>query len=362
VSAPVTTLRYLDQDVVQRVLSGVLALDLDADYWERQGAMMALLHSDHPRGEETVRRWLDRAVATQTSDGRLCYGGTTNLSFGAFRVMDVAIMKQFVRTASVSAYFANPLVMLYERTGEDRWLTAAERQVEAMLAGPRTSEGFLLMNDAAPEIWIDELYPVCGVLARLGRVRNRPAHTDEAYRHLLLAHRRLVDAGEGLLRHVWLELPNSFPESTFWSRGDGWFLCAAAEVLTVASDHPDAPAVRDMLAGVLDAYLRRQDDSGFFHDFLDDPSTPLEASGTLMFAYAVALAAEHGQVPDRFLPAAVRALDAVAGIVAADGSIGRTVLPPGGPGVPLGSMVLGQSFFLLAAHHLRGTSGLTFGC
>lgn len=106
-SAPVATLRYVDDDVVQRVLTGVLALDLDADYWERQGAMMALLQWDHPRGEETVRRWLDRAVATQTSDGRLCYGATTNLSFGAFRVMDVAIMRQFVRTASVSAYFAS---------------------------------------------------------------------------------------------------------------------------------------------------------------------------------------------------------------------------------------------------------------
>jgi len=56
VSAPATTLRYVDDDVVQRVLAGVLALDLDADYWERQGAMMALLLSGHPQGEQTVTR------------------------------------------------------------------------------------------------------------------------------------------------------------------------------------------------------------------------------------------------------------------------------------------------------------------
>lgn len=346
-------------DVVRRVVDAVLALDLDADYWERQGAMTALLLWGHPRGEATVRRWLDRAVATQTSDGRLCYGATTNLSFGGFRVMDTPIMRQFVRTASVSAYFAHPLVLLHERTGDPVYLRAAERQVEAMLAGPRTAEGFLLMNGAAPEIWIDELYPVCGGTARLGRLLDRPRYTDEAFRHLLLAGRRLLDPGEGLLRHVWRERPNSFPESTFWSRGDGWFLCAAAETLQQAPDHPDADAVRRLLRTVLDAYLRVQDATGFFHDFLDDPSTPLEASGTLMFAYAVGLAAASGQVPAGYREPAVRALEAGAGIVAPDGSIGWTVLPPGGPGVPLGTMPLSQSFFLLAAYWLRDEVGLS---
>jgi len=55
VTAPVDTLSHLDGGVLDRVLGAVLVLDLDADYWERQGAMMALLRSDHPRGEEIVR-------------------------------------------------------------------------------------------------------------------------------------------------------------------------------------------------------------------------------------------------------------------------------------------------------------------
>ncbi|MGI5159173.1 glycoside hydrolase family 88 protein [Microbispora sp. CA-102843] len=343
---------YINDEVVNRVFSHAVTLDMDDDYWERQGCMTALLEWDHPEGLPTVRRWLDRAVATQTSDGRLCYGGTTNLSWGAFRVMDTAIMRQFAGTASVSAYFTFPLIHLYERTREKVYLDAARRQMDAVLAGPRTSEGFLLMNGQAPEIWVDEVYPVCRALARLGTVLDQPALVDEAYHQLLVAGRRLVDPAEKLCRHIWRERPDSYPESTFWSRGNGWLICATAEVLAEAPNHRDAAAVRGTLADVLEAMTRRQDRSGFFHDFLDDPSTALEASGTVMFAYAAALAAEIGAVPD-FVEPAVRAIDAVAGIVQSDGSIGRTVVPPGGPGIPFGQMTLSPSFFLLAAYHLR---------
>lgn len=340
-------------DRVDTVVAAVLALDGSADYWERQGAMTALLRWRHPEGIRAVTRWLDQAIATQTSDGRLCYGGTTNLSFGAFRVMETAIMRQFRASASVSAYFAYPLLLLHECTGDARYLGAAARQMDAVLSGPRTSEGFLQMNAAAPEVWIDELYPVCGALARLGRMSGRAELVDEAYRQVRIARRRLVDPVTGLARHVWCERPNSYPESAFWSRGNGWLAGAAAEILLEAPDHPEAPAVCELLAGVLTAMAEVQDRSGFFHDFLDDPYTALESSGTLQFAYAAALGVELGAVPGTLADPAVRALEAVAGIVGADGSIGRVALPPGGPGVPLGTMVLGQSFFLLAAYHLR---------
>jgi unsaturated rhamnogalacturonyl hydrolase len=340
-------------DLVERVFTNALQLDLENDYWERQGCMTALLRWDHPEGVPTVRRWLDRAVATQTSDGRLCYGGTTNYTFGAFRVMDTAIMRGFTSTPSVSAYFTYPLAVLHDKTGESRYLEAAERQIEAVLDGPRTSEGFLRMNGQAPEIWIDEVYPVCGALARLGRVLDRPALVDEAYHQILVAARRLIDPSAKLARHIWRERPDSFPESTFWSRGNGWLICATAEVLLEAPDHESAAPAREVLTTLLESMAGLQDRSGFLHDFLDDPSTALEASGTLMFSYAVGVGLELGVVPNALLEPAVRALDAVAGIVEADGSIGRVVLPPGGPGVPLGKMALGQSFFLLGAYHLR---------
>jgi unsaturated rhamnogalacturonyl hydrolase len=214
------------------------------------------------------------------------------------------------------------------------------------------------MNAAAAEVWIDEVYPVCGAAAKLGRLTGRTDWVDEAYDHLLIAARRLLDPHTGLARHIWCERPDSFPESTFWSRGNGWLLLAAAEVLAEAPDHRAADQVRSMLADLLVAVAAVQDETGFLHDFLDDPVTPLESSGTSMFAAAAGLGTSLGLVDEKVTDAGLRALDAVAGIVAPNGSIDRVVLPPGGPGVPMSSMPLGASFFLLAAYHLRDAAGL----
>lgn len=351
-------MRHLDRALIERVATAALGWELEYDYWERQGAMTALLSWAYPDARATVRRWLDRAVETQTSDGWLCYGATTNLSFGAFRVMDTGIMRAFERSASCAAYFAAPLGLLHELTGEQRYLDAARRQMEAVLVGPRTGDGFLRMNAAAAEVWIDEVYPVCGALAKLGRIAGRADWVDEAYRHLRVAEERLVDPRTGLARHIWCERPDSFPESTFWSRGNGWLLLAAAETLAEAPEHRDADRARELLGRLLRAVAEVQDATGFLHDFLDDPGTPLESSGTLMFAAAAGMAATLGVGDDQLTAAALRALDAVAGIVTPDGSIGRVVLPPGGPGVPMSTMPLASSFFLLASYHLRAGIGL----
>ena len=48
----------------------------------------------------------------------------------------------------------------------------------------------------------------------------------------------------------------------------------------------------------------------------------------------------------------------VAGSVQDDGAVPGVAVPPGGPGVPFGTTLFGQGFFLLAAHALRGELGI----
>ncbi len=96
-----------------------------------------------------------------------------------------------------------------------------------------------------------------------------------------------------------------------------------------------------------------QDRSGFFHHVLDDVNTKLEASSTVMFAYAAAKAVSLGLIDASFIDRAVRSLRVVAGSIEDDGAIPGVAVPPGGPGVPFGTTLFGQGFFLLAAHALR---------
>jgi unsaturated rhamnogalacturonyl hydrolase len=58
-------------------------------------------------------------------------------------------------------------------------------------------------------------------------------------------------------------------------------------------------------------------------------------------------------VDDSYLERAERALRIVAGSVTESGAVPGVAVPPGGPGVPFGTTLFGQGFFLLAAHALR---------
>lgn len=330
---------------LQRVLSSVLSLELPRDYWQRQGAMTALISWELPDGIAIATRWLEEAMAGQTTDGLLCNGGFIDVTSG-----DLPIMRRFVLSPSCTCYFVAPLLDLYHRSGNQRYLDAAERQTRAARNGPRTSDGFLLMNLVDKEIWIDEVYPVCGPLARLGTMMGRADWVDDAYHQLLVCDQRLADPATGLLRHVWAETPPHFLEPGTWSRGIGWFIGAAVDVLQATPAHREAPELRGRLLRVLRAIASRQASDGLLHDVIDDPNSPLETTGTLLFVYGVVRLFQLGHIAagDALITAADRGLRAVAAEVEADGRVGKCSLPPGGPGVPLGPMVLGQSLFLLA--------------
>jgi rhamnogalacturonyl hydrolase YesR len=67
--------------------------------------------------------------------------------------------------------------------------------------------------------------------------------------------------------------------------------------------------------------LRVQDASGGFHLLLDEPSTPLESTGTLMFAMAGHESLRRGWLPAAFADPVRRAWDFVAARIAGDGAL-----------------------------------------
>lgn len=337
--------------VVDRVLAYTASIEMERDCWERAPAMNGVFAWDDDSATAAITAWLDRAVETQTGEGNLSYCEPLSLASGH--------VAKFTTAPSLCSAFGFPLLELHERTGEGRYLDAAKRQAESLLASPRTKDGGFWARLDGPELWIDFTYMMCPFLARLGLVTGESKYTDEAVDQLEIHARHLVDPLTNLGRHAWCEKPNSYPQSTLWSRGNGWFLSASVDLLSLrANDDDRAKRIGEQVRRTLAAMAAHQDACGFMPHVLDDPTSKFESSGTLMFAYAVARAQELGLVDSELTDAAVRAVRVVAGSVDSDGAVQGVAVPPGGPGVPFGVAPFGQGFFLLACDALREPLGL----
>lgn len=317
----------------------------ERDPWEKAPLITGVLAWDDAPSVAGVRRWMDRAVETQSSDGLLCYGERIEVPHGHVRT--------FTPTGSLSASLGFPLLEFYTRTREERYLEAARLQVDALMRAPRTRDGGISCRFESKELWVDFIYLMAPFLARYGRLTGQQEYVDEGLAQFEVHARHLVDPFTGLSRHAWCETPNHFPQSTLWARGNGWLVCAAVDLLDIAPDHQLASFVSNTGRTALLAMQSCQDRSGFLRHILDDRFSKFEASATVMFAYAAAKAIQRELVPPDLTDAALRAFHAVAASLQEDGAVPGVAVPPGGPGVPFGTTLFGQGFFLLAAHALR---------
>ncbi|WP_323022262.1 glycoside hydrolase family 88 protein [Pararhodobacter sp.] len=321
----------------------------ERDFWEKSVALTGILAWNDPAAVDAAGRWIDRAVATQNSDGNLNYADAADGLPGH--------IKTFTPTAPLTSSLAHPLLRYYQRTGNSAYLEAAELQMQALMATKRTSNGGFWSRGEGPELWIDMVYLMAPFLVLYGQIKDDPRYLDEAVLQHRAAVERLVDPFTGLTRHAWCEVPNHYPQSTFWARGNGWLIAVTVDLLDTMGEHP----ARDFIAGTGLRTIRKmaeyQDRSGFFRHILDGPGSKKEASATLIYAYAVAKAVRLGLLDEGWLDSAWRAFRVVAGSVRPDGMVPGVAVPPGGPGVPFAWAPFGQGFFLLAAHELLGLAG-----
>lgn len=339
--------------LVRQVTQYTVSNPYERDCWEKAPAITGVLAWEDATAIEAVTRWLDRAVATQRSDGNLSYGDASSTVTAQGHLSSAGHVRSLTPTASLSASLGYPLLLRYRQTKNPAYLEAARRQYEGLLASPRTSDGGIWARKEGPELWIDFVYLMGPFMALYGLVTGDQSAIDEAFAQYDVHVRHLVDPVKKLARHAWCERPDHYPQSTFWLRGNGWMVCAAVDLLTLVPSHPGAAAMRESCAETLKAMAECQDACGYFLHVLDDPTSNFEASGTLMFAYAVARAIELGIAPESMRAAALKAFRVVAGAVEPSGKVPGVAVPPGGPGVPFNWTLFGQGFFLLAAHELR---------
>lgn len=331
--------------VIDRVTAYTADMDMAGEDWQLAVAANGLFATN--REEDAASHLLERAVATQTSEGLLAYGwGDYPKEWARWTDYDVETYKPTANPAAV----AYPVLELYDRTGDGHLLEAVRRQYEFFETVDRTVDDGISRRADEVELFSESLYFLSPFFARYGREVDETDAVADAVTQIEVHVKHLQDRQTGLFRHIWREQPNTYPGSAFWSRGNGWAAAGLVDTLGhLPEDHPDRDFIVDSLQALIEGVAERQDRSGFWHQRLDDPMSPLESSGTLIFAYAMKRGVDDGVLDAQYEQRARRALEACVGVVDDDGAVNRVSKPPASALSPFGVTPYGQGWFLLAA-------------
>ena len=208
---------------------------------------------------------------------------------------------------------AKALFTLYKRTGEEKYNKAIQLFVHQMENHPKTKSGGFWHKKVYPnQMWLDGIYMGSPFLAQYAKEYNAPEWFDVVTHQVILIHEKTVDPKTGLMYHAWDESkeqrwsnPETGQSPNFWSRAMGWYVMAIVDVLDyLPEDHPDRAQLITILNDEIDALLKVADpETGLWYQVLDQGGREgnyIEASGSCMYTYAMAKAANKGYIDPKY--------------------------------------------------------------
>lgn len=213
------------------------------------------------------------------------------------------------------------LFFLYEKTKDDRYLTAIKTLRKQLETHPRTNSGGLWHKKIYPyQMWLDGLYMGQPFMARYISEFEDGKNFDDVAHQFAESYKHTLDKETGLLFHAWDESKQmdwadkeTGKSPNFWSRSLGWYVMALVDVLDYfPENHPRRGELIGYLNDLSTALVKVQDTSGIWYQVPNFPNREgnyLESSGTAMFAYAFAKGARKGYLPEHFKTVANKAFD-----------------------------------------------------
>jgi unsaturated rhamnogalacturonyl hydrolase len=219
---------------------------------------------------------------------------------------------------------AKSLFTLYKRTGDEKYHKAIEQFVKQMESHPTTNSGGYWHKKVYPsQMWLDGIYMASPFLAQYAREYNQPQWFDEVTFQVLHIYEKTLDPKTGLLYHAWDESrdqrwsnPETGQSPHFWSRAIGWYLMAIVDILDYLPEtHPDRDKMIKVFNDEVDALLKVADTAtGLWYQVLDHgghEGNYIEASGSCMYTYAMAKAANKGYIDAKYKTIAMQKFDAI---------------------------------------------------
>jgi unsaturated rhamnogalacturonyl hydrolase len=216
------------------------------------------------------------------------------------------------------------VILLEQRTKQEKYRTAADFLRENLKRHPRTSQGAFWHRSTYPnQLWLDGVYMGMPFLARYASLyeSGEQQHNSfkEAVHEFVIAREQLRDAKTGLYYHAWDESKkadwadkNTGRAPQFWSRGMGWYAMALVDVLDFIpeSETELRKTLTDIIAELAPDILRYQDQAtGTWWQITDKPGelgNYRESSASAMFAYFLAKSINKGYLPESYRDAAVK--------------------------------------------------------
>lgn len=222
------------------------------------------------------------------------------------------------------------LSFLYEEKPSDRYRALLDQWLQYAMEGmPRTMEqGFqhiTIDSENYMQLWDDTLYMTVLFVARMGMLTGDDRYVQESVRQFIVHMKYLTEPVSGLLYHGWTFDGFHHFAGALWGRGNAWYTAGLVDYL----DMTDVPqGVRDVLISSLsrqaEALLKYQDDEGMWHTLINEPETSYaEASATAGFSYGLLKACRLGYLDLKYVPAAKRALEAIAARVDENGILSQ---------------------------------------
>jgi rhamnogalacturonyl hydrolase YesR len=200
------------------------------------------------------------------------------------------------------------ILLLYEQTQAQQYLTAATTLRNAFKTYPRNSDnGFWHSTGNPNQMWVDGVFMGQMFLARYGHATGESAAFDEVITQMTDIVNHCMKTN-GLLLHAYDESKKaSWANSTtglspeVWSEGLGWYAVLIADLFDyLPADHPGRPGLMTIL-GQLTAGLKANQDakSGRWCQVVDKCTLSdnwNESSGTGMFLYLTKKSIDKGYI------------------------------------------------------------------
>ncbi len=219
------------------------------------------------------------------------------------------------------------LMSLAERTGNPEYIRVCDEWSRWVMDGLlRTGDGAIQHmitgdpNDG--QILIDTLFMTVLFLTKAGVYFKRPAYVEEAKKQFLIHIKYLYDKQSGLFYHGWDFNGRHNYGAVRWGRGNGWYTCGIVDFLDMA---PLESGVKEYLLDTMRAQVRTlaklQREDGMWTTILDRPDSYPETSCTAAFGYGILKAVRTGLLEADYLPAGLKALEAVVNQIGTDGVV-----------------------------------------